>query len=151
MRLWRWFQIQNHYWTIPIRWLVASLANLTNTALIWYGCVAINPTCAESVPCHVLDPWRAGPSPVCRHQLRCRLGAACTPGGTPRRPGLRLNDRNRKEKNGYLTYSINAQEELNRVIQSLLTKERITFQKPFRIIILTLSWFVSQILSFVNA
>ena len=33
----------------------------------------------------------------------------------------------------------------------LFTKERITFRKPFRVVILTLSWFESLILTFVNA
>ena len=33
----------------------------------------------------------------------------------------------------------------------LFTKERIVFRKPFRIVILTLSWFESLILPFVNA
>ena len=33
----------------------------------------------------------------------------------------------------------------------MFTKERITFQKPFRNVILTLSWFESLILPFVNA
>ena len=33
----------------------------------------------------------------------------------------------------------------------LFTMERITFRKPFRIVILTLSWFESLILPFVNA
>ena len=46
---------------------------------------------------------------------------------------------------------VTVKEWTTKVIEGLFTKERIMFQKPFENVILTLSWFQSLILPFVNA